>query len=298
MCRDFEAGLKLLLLGIAPWLVARKAHQARQRIFDGMNSYFARNWRQGASELVKARHDALISNGLSTDIVARFELGDSIGIMVNATPSAFWILNYVYMNPALLEDLRREISAGLITTTNQETGIKQNVIDVKNLRDNCPLLVSTFQEVLRLQTENVQSRWVVKDTLINDQYLLRKDSVVQMPGAIIHQDPAIWGPDVNSFNPRRFLKGETKHSPGAFRSFGGGATLCPGRHFALAEIISFAAMFMMRFELIPVNGGWRKPSLAGKRIVSSIPGPSSDISVYVEPRKGYESDGWAFTLTG
>lgn len=286
-----------MLLGIAQWMIVPKAYKARQRIFDGMNRYYERNWREGASTLIKGRYDACVSNGLSVDAVARFELGDAIGVMINAIPTTFWLLIYVYPDLELLENLREEITSIVVTEIDVKTSFKKRLLNVNKLRESCPLLVSTYQEVLRIQTNNTQSRWVVKDTVINDQYLLKKDSVVQMPGAIIHEDPAVWGPDAKIFNPRRFLKGQTKYHPGAFRSFGGGATLCPGRHLALIEIISFAAMFMMRFEATPVNWGWRLPGVKGNKILNSVPPPSSDIKVKVRIRDGFERDQWVFDYT-
>lgn len=294
MRREMSDDSMLLLVDILPWLAARKAYKARQRLFDGMNRYFAGNWRDDASELVKARYDSLEESGLSVDAIARFEVGELVAIMVNTVPASFWVLNYVYSDSKLLQELRAEIAMSLSTTTDEQTGTQTHHIEVKRLQERCELLVSTYHEVLRLQTDNVSSRWVVKDTMINDQYLLRKNSVVQIPGAVIHQDPEIWGPDVKDFNPRRFLKGAPKRHAGAFRVFGGGATFCPGRHFAAAELVSFVAMFIMRFDLTPTNWGWRKPPPARSNPVNAIPSPSSDIQVRVTTRAGFEKDEWVF----
>lgn len=289
-----DEGFTLLMIRIMPKLIARKAYQARQQLFDGMNTYFASNWRDDACELIKARYDSFKECGLSVDTIARFEVGDSIAIMVNTVPTVFWVLNYIYMDSSLLEEIRAEITTILSTTTDERTGTKTTYLSSKSLQEHCNLLVSTYQEVLRLQTNNASARWVVKDTLISDQYLLKKDSVVQIPSEGILQDPATWGPDVLEFNPRRFLKGEphlrkSETRPGAVL-----ATLCPGRHFATAEIISFVAMFVLRFDLTPINYGWRKPLVEVANILTSVPAPSSDILVRVKTREGFEKDVWEF----
>lgn len=70
----------------------------------------------------------------------------------------------------------------------------------------------------------------------------------------MHADATLWGSDVKDFNPRRFLKGTTKHRLGVFRTFGGGTRLYPGRHFAMMETISAVAMFVMRYEMRPKGG--------------------------------------------
>lgn len=284
----------LLLVHVLPWLTARKAYKARQRLFDALSRYFASNWRDDASELIKGRYDALQKASIPIDVIARYEMGNSLAIMINTAPAIFWVLNYIYLDSELLEELRTEIAASVLITTDEQARTKTRHIDLKRLQEECKLLMSTYQEVLRLETDNVSSRWVVQDTMINDQYLLRKDSVVHIPGAVIHQDPAIWGPDAKKFNPGRFLKGAEKHHPGAYRVFGGGATLCPGRTFATAELISFVAMFIMRFDLIPVNFGWRKLLAAKSNLVDGIPSPTADIDVCVKTRKGYENDEWVF----
>ena len=284
----------LLLINILPWLTAREAYQARQQLFDGMNEYFASDWRNDASEFIKARYDAFEKRNFSVDAIARYEVGNLAGIMINAVAPAFWVLNYIYLDSELLEALRVEIAASMSTSTDDQTGTRTHHLDVKKIQDKCGLLMRTYQEVLRLQTDNLSVRWVVKDTMINDKYLLKKNSLVQIPEAIFHQDPAVWGPDVKEFNPGRFLKGAAKHHPGAFRVFGDGAALCPGRHFAAAEVISLVVMFVMRFDPAPINYGWRKPLPEKSSPINPIPPASSDIKVRVKTREGFEKDEWVF----
>jgi cytochrome P450 len=42
--------------------------------------------------------------------------------------------------------------------------------------------------------------------------------------------------------------------PAAFRGFGGGKTLCPGRHFATNEILLFTALIVHGFDITPLEG--------------------------------------------
>jgi cytochrome P450 len=51
------------------------------------------------------------------------------------------------------------------------------------------------------------------------------------------------------------VKGPEKQvHPAAFRAFGGGKTLCPGRHFATNEILALAAMTISMFEIESADG--------------------------------------------
>ena len=196
---------------------------------------------------MNVRHAAGLKNGASNAQMGRFEIGDAIGILVNATPTYFWTLCHIYSDPQLLEDIREELAKFMKTESTQVGDTRKHILDINTLQDACPLLVSTYREVLRLRTQSSTSRWVTQDTLLNDRYLLKKDSVVLIPGAIIHADP-IWGPDAKEFNPRRFM-GKSDVKAGANRTWGGGQTLCPGRFFATAEITCSVAM-MVSLKLI------------------------------------------------
>ncbi|KAL8836837.1 MAG: hypothetical protein Q9176_006070 [Flavoplaca citrina] len=125
-----------------------------------------------------------------------------------------------------------------------------------------------------------------------------------MPGATIHALPSIWGNDAHQFNPRRFVKSAShvdklKVQPEAFRSFGGGVSLCPGRHFAATEICAAAAMVVARFDMVAVDANgdevdWQIPGMEIGRITSSIPLPKGDVRVKVSARKETSDGTWEF----
>lgn len=78
-------------------------------------------------------------------------------------------------------------------------------IELAKVRAACPILASTWQEVLRFHGTSISARVVQEDTLI-DKYLLRKDRMVIMPIRVAHTDPSIWGPTADQSDHRRFLK--------------------------------------------------------------------------------------------
>jgi cytochrome P450 len=130
------------------------------------------------------------------------------------------------------------------------------------VKENCANLDAVFRECLRVGSENFSVRLVKADTILADKYFLRKDSVVQIAAGVIHSDADIWGEDVDRFNHQRFLrqqqqgsKEQPKTHPAAFRAFGGGKTLCPGRLFASNEILMFAAAMIIAFDLEAPGGG-------------------------------------------
>lgn len=156
--------------------------------------------------------------------------------------------------------------------------------------------------MLRHRSVGSSTRQVLSDTWLQDRYLLKRGAIVQIPSLVIHSDPSVWGPSVQDFDPRRFLKRDlasdrTKQHPGAFRAFGGGTTLCPGRHFASAEILAVAAIFALRYDLTPVAGAWNPTPDTRTTMIMAIANPPPDMEVDVMPRKGYECDRWEFCLT-
>ena len=281
------------MLGFAPRLLASQGWRARQRIVKATNAYFARGDDKDGLGVLTVRRDLGKKYGASIDEISRFEIGDAIGVLINATPTLFWTVMHIYSDSALLEDIRTEISR-FMTTESSPDSPRKHILDITNLQDACPLLVSTYREALRTRTEASTSRWVTEDTILTDQYLLKKDSVLLIPGALIHADP-VWGPDAKEFNPRRFIGGSDVKA-GANRTWGGGQTLCPGRFFATTEITSSVAMMVARFELQPVGDGrrWVIPKQDRNSVASSIHPPKEDVKVKVTEREEYKGDQWVF----
>jgi len=208
------------------------------------------------------------------------------------------MLYHVFTRPDILSALQKELHRVLRTTNNHENGVRQHSLDITKLKTKCPLLLAAFQEALRLYASGSSTRMVLKDTLLNKQYLLKAGHIIQMPAAVVHADHAFWGPNTDAFNPDRFLKpdGREKQHPAAFQAWGGGHSLCPGRHFASIEILAVVAMFVVRYELEPVDGAWPLVESKGN-LVSGITDPNRDVEVYVSTRKGFEGDVWAYEIS-
>ena len=290
----------MMLMDVAPNITAPAAHQAREKIIGALADYLKEDGHLQGSALVKVRQLYNRKYGVSIEDAARWELAMHLAIIVNSTPSTFWIIGHIFSDPALLAAVREEVAAVVTLDTSSEKPVRK--IDASKMKEICPLLVSIYQEVLRLHSFGVSTRRVMQDTILSDRYLLKKDSVVQMPSGVLHTDPAIWGSDVKEFDPRRFMrqdskKGETKKI-GCFRAFGGGASLCPGRHFATTEILSIVTMFVMRYDITPVEGKWDLPTKYIHNLATAVSAPDRDMRVRVSKRKGYEDTEWQFVFSG
>ena len=136
------------------------------------------------------------------------------------------------------------------------------------------------------------------DTTISDgnhSYLLKKNSLVQIPTDVVHKAPTNWGDDATGTDYTRFLEpARGKKHPLAFRSFGGAPFICPGRQIATTEVLAAVAMLVMRFDLVPVRGTYVTPP-QNLSMFASVPPPKHDVEVFFKPREGWQGE-WEFRL--
>ncbi|KAL8635120.1 MAG: hypothetical protein Q9228_007358, partial [Teloschistes exilis] len=100
----------MILLGVLPSITARKGYQARQRFTKAMTEYFNDNGPETGSDLIRARWAGNVKYNVA-QYSGKFEIGDLIGVLINATPSFFWMLLHIFSRPSLLADLRAELAA-------------------------------------------------------------------------------------------------------------------------------------------------------------------------------------------
>lgn len=284
-----------ILVGILPSITARKPIAARARVSNAFQKYYEAGGVEKASAYARLRYQAEIDHDVPLADIARYEVGGSIAILVNTSPTAFWTLLLFFSHPGLLADLRTEIDACTKTTKKSDGSVIKS-IDITTLKETCPLLLSSYQESLRYSSMGASVREVMEDTYL-DQWLLKKGAMLQMPSRIIHQDASLWGSNVAEFDPRRFLPGEKdRHRNTCFRAFGGGKTLCPGRHFATNEVLAVVAMFIARLDMEPVGGEWKHPTTVNTNVAAVIMEPDNDIEVEIKTREGFEGVKWEVGL--
>ena len=276
-----------------PYLVPR-LHAARERIAVAFEAYY-KHGLEAASPTFRVRHDLITEHGISERDVAHLELGGLIAVASNTGPAAFWILYHVFSDPALLAELRAELDSFVTTKAGDGDTKRLLTFDFSTAKQRCSLLTCIFQETLRRHSTGTAVRSVTQDTLLANKYLLKKGAVLQMPAAAIHTDPAVWGADMHEFRPRRW---EGKAPPGSFRGFGGGTSLCPGRHFAMSEILIMVCLMALRYDVRPAGGGaWKEMEQVDSNMTTAISGPKGELLVDVVPRKGFEDVEWRFELS-
>jgi len=279
MTRKFEPGIITLLLDFYPNIFARESVRARKDIVDAFEDYFdSRGYEQG-SAFVQAHHQHKIDQGVRGRDIASFEIGGIIAIMSNTVPAAFWVLYHAISDAAVLAECRQQIIACCRVDGNICT------LDISEVKTSCPILLSILKESLRFHGIGTSVRAVTEDHLLNGKHLLKKGSVVMIPGPIQHSSKLAYGESVDEFQHKRFVRspGRKLPNPTAFRGFGGGSTLCPGRHFATTEVLAFVALMLVRFEIEPANGEWECPKTDNAGMQGGIGPPDNDIEVRITP---------------
>lgn len=246
------------------------------------------------------RHLTNRKYGLDSWNAARLEVGALLGILANIVPTVFWLITHIYSDPTLLQQIRHELES---TSIDHRDNGAVSTLKVFRMRERCNLLQATLREVLRCHALGSSVRYVREDILLDGKYLLRKGMVVQMPMSVLHADRTVWGDDSGVFRPSRFLKpgdhneggGDLKPTPSAFRPFGGGASMCPGRHLAMLETLTVAAYMVLQFDLEPIDGAWKLPRPKQESLATNVFPPERDIKVRVI-RRGPEGMAWSASM--
>ncbi|KAI1373947.1 cytochrome P450 oxidoreductase [Hypoxylon crocopeplum] len=275
----YEAGLITLITGFLPSIVARESLQAREILTDAFVKYYTESGLdEGSSIYARNRFEYPSKLGVSLRDVAKMEVGGSIGLISNSMPATFWMIYHAFADSTVLGDCRREVAQAV----QEKDG--ENYLDIAYIKSQCPILLSTMQEAFRFHSIGLSARAVVEDHLLGGKYLLKKGNTVLIPSTVQHSSSLAWGENVAEFYHKRFVKesGTKKHDHTAFRAFGGGATLCPGRHFASTEILAFASAILLRLDIKPSNGSWETSGYKETNAAFRLPG--QDIDVKLVPR--------------
>lgn len=294
--RRFEPAY--LSFSLAPFksFLAPAAFRDRELLAASWKNYLKEGWHEHASEFTKAAYLHNKGHGLKDEDIARAEIGHSFAAIGTTAPATFWLLYHIFSNPLVLADIREELNLWVRDSTTPDRSILMS-----DIRTKCPILLSTYWEMLRYRGLGNSVRVCLEDTMLDGRFLLKKSSVVIVPQLVQHTSKPVWGEDVSQFNHLRFTKdsggssGSVKGQGAkrtAFRAFGGGHNLCPGRNFSTTEIMAMAAIMVLNFDIEAVGkegsdlsaGQWVDPTWKRTPMISSFQIPDEDIEVRIVPR--------------
>lgn len=120
---------------------------------------------------------------------------------------------------------------------------KDDVVKLKTLS-------MILNESLRLYPPTIATIRRAKGDVELGGYKIPRGTEILIPILAIHHDQAMWGNDVNEFNPARFSDGvarAAKH-PVAFIPFGLGVRTCIGQNLAILQAKLVLAILLQRFS--------------------------------------------------
>src|ERR1700728_3675391 len=135
------------MLRFIPTITSRKAYQARAAFREAFRGYYAAGYRN-SSKFIRDRVTTAKNAGLPQDDFLNVEIGMLFTASTNTAPSSFWFLCYILSSASLLAEVRAEISK--IVTRKAVDGIDTMEMDTTGFQQHCPLLISIWEETLRL----------------------------------------------------------------------------------------------------------------------------------------------------
>ncbi|KAK8234804.1 cytochrome P450 [Phyllosticta capitalensis] len=291
---DWDSALVELTLAPLPWLTYRRAYLGRRRLQRALKTYMETGRYKEGCQMLQDRVALHMSLGYSWAMAGYIELGMVIASFPNSAYSSFWFLCRVFADEALLRDLRDDVAAAV-----ERDGDKA-VVDIDAARTRCPLLMSTFREVLRLCMPTSSWRTVIEDTQL-DRYLVKKGSLLLLEGGLLHSKPEIWGEDASEFNARRFMdsasgtrKDGSMVPSASYRAFGGGNIYCPGRNIAQIELFGLLVPVITGFDIEGADGPLTVPPVVDDVIPLGAIRPRWEPMVKISRRKGWEDVTWEY----
>ena len=126
--------------------MARKAVRVRNKLINAFTKYYETGALDEASELAKARYKPPADYGLPTSDIACLEPPFIFAVVATSVPSCFWAFVEIFKDPKLVSELRQEL--GKIVTVDRKVDPPMFTVDVERLKNQCPVLLSVFQETL------------------------------------------------------------------------------------------------------------------------------------------------------
>jgi len=301
----FDKDFPLMVAGV-PMSGGLKARNKLMAQFDGQD------YEAGSSPYIQQRAKAFRQieqeQGMSNVEHSGSQVALIWATVANTMPAAFWTLFYLVRDPiaaaAVTAELKRAANTKKERTTEIATTSTASAACFSfgpEELDGLAVLDSCITEALRLTSGSIVMREAVpsgtdgsadkafvelelpsnKDPSSPSSVFLRRGDRVAIFPPLSHLDPTTFE-DPGAFKHDRFLGPGGEALAKGIRVFGGGTSMCPGRHFARREVKSFVALAFARFEwrLTPPPLSTRSEENVGQeeREPTAVPVPASDQS--------------------
>ncbi|XP_062843928.1 cytochrome P450 7B1 [Trichomycterus rosablanca] len=285
--RQFDSVFPLLIARVPIGLLG-KTKYVREKLIRFFHPQRMAEW-ISPSEIIQTRTEIFQQYDTLQDLdKAAHHFGILWASVGNTIPACFWCIYHLLSNPQAFTAVWNEI-IDVIGEKWEESTVCHDVTLTREQLEKMVYLESAVNESLRLASVSMNIR-VVKEDLrlpLNPQcsVSLRKGDIITMYPQSTHLDPDIYpNPQQYQFNrfvkdgkvKTDFYKGDQKvryyHMP-----FGSGASMCPGRFFAINELKQFVCMTLLTcdMQLIDIH---QQATLDNSRAGLGILPPANHIS--------------------
>jgi cytochrome P450 len=272
------------ILGSIPALFFPAFRKARKTLTRLMTSPH-----ENQSEVMDAHHDLWKRRAVSPSVHGAVDFSVLWAAQANTIPSAVWTLYYVMRDSEIRRIIVDEVRR-VSQTASERSSHGMPLLDPSHLAE-MKVLDSCIWEAMRLTTATT----ILRDALAPTTLSLHNGQAIELAQGdrlllytrAVHLDPDIYE-SPSEFKHDRFL-GRTSPfmksgTPVRFHllPFGGGKSICPGRHFAVNEFKLLIALLVAAFEFELVEAS--EPELDFSRVgLGSMP-PKNDIIAKVRFR--------------
>ncbi|SCV50988.1 uncharacterized protein FFB14_11756 [Fusarium fujikuroi] len=193
------------------------------------------------------------------------EMVSALGLLATTSTLAVWLTRHLLTDSELIKVILNEVQQ-----LKHVEGEDKPRLDFANVRTECPWLMASWYETLRLHMTGV-ARIARHDFMLNlpdsDPIAVPQGEIFMLPMCASNLDVDNWGPDAATFKASRFINKAGEVSGSAVRkvrAFGVAGNMCPGRVFGTDIVFSVVATMLRTFDIEAAPGEeFRVPTLRG-----------------------------------
>ncbi|EMD31428.1 hypothetical protein CERSUDRAFT_109437 [Gelatoporia subvermispora B] len=292
--RKFDDAFPLMLAGL-PRFMLPGPHKAWWEVIRLIEQYLETAKQKEDAELpafVRSTLSMADGSGWSTETAATVLASYLWAAEANAIWAGYWLIVFMLQEPGglapLVEELDRARAAWLAAHPGTPLTPDAFHTFIADSAGALPLLGSAIQETLRVTSDVMALRRVIEPVEMEGYELGVGERVVSVT-RLVHLDEEIH-PGAEAFRPTRYLENQkfTKNGkavPNHSMPFGGGVSMCEGRHFVMGELKILIAL-LLTYATIGIDPKKPEiPKMSRNRIGAGIMPPIGDLNVIIKRRQ-------------
>ncbi|XP_061550664.1 cytochrome P450 7B1 isoform X1 [Phycodurus eques] len=245
-----------LLVARVPVRLLGRVRSVREKLIRRFLPRRTSGW-AGVSRFVRRRAEILERHAALSDVdKAAHHFAMLWASVANTAPAAFWVAYHLLRQPEALRAVRREVRR-VAESGQREFSTDIDVTLGTRQLDDMILLESAIKESLRLSSASINIRVAKEDFALRlnakRSVPVRRGDIIALYPQSVHMDAGIYE-DPQTFRLDRFAGKSEFFKDGHklhyyLMPFGSGASICPGRFFAVNEIKQFLSLLLLYFDM-------------------------------------------------